>query len=247
MEREIINQEAYDELMTLNEEVKKSIAKKKLPNDLFTGIKLINSEYFLKNVLKKREGSFRRAINLSDHIGGWEIDIDWHATISLAEYSEGFSGRFNLCFVDFGLRALISDMSEVGDGDGYLYSEDRDFLRKLEQVVERAHQELRFITEFNCETEAEFLTAISSTIYTAKEQLLELFGEITKKPYDKQQEQNKTVINLIQTAFGDLPYIINQVRRSDSLADVNFGKYDEDEDEDEDFEDFYDEVMMKVW
>ena len=240
MERKIINQEAYDELMTLNEEVKKSITKKKLPNDLFTGIKLINSEYFLKNVLKKREGSLRRAINLRDNLGGWEIDVDWHATISLAYYGEGFDGRFDLCFVDFGLRALIRDWSEICEEDGYLGPASRDFIRSLEQVVERAHQELRFVTSFNCETEAEFLTAISSTIYTAKEQLLELFAEITKEPYDKQEEQNKTVINLIQTALGDLPYIINQVRRSDSLADVNFGRYDEDED-------FRDEVMQKVW
>ena len=245
MEREIINQAAYNELMALNEEVKKSIAKKKLPNDLFTGINLIDSEYFLKNILKKREGSFRKAINLSDYIRGWEIDIDWHATISLADYYEGFAGRFEMCFVDFGLRALIRNMSEVRDGE-HFDSSDREFLRQLEQVIERAHQELRFITEFACETEAEFLAAISSTIYTAREQLLKLFGEITKKPYNKQAEQDKTVFNLIQTAYGDFQYIINQVDRSESLADISFGIEDENEYEDED-EDSTEEVLMKVW
>lgn len=240
MERKIKNQDAYNELITLNETVKQSIAKNKLPIDLFTGIQLVDSKYFLKDILKGHKGCFRRAINLSDGIGGWEIDIDWHATISSVYFNQTFSGRFEMCFVDFGLRHLIRDMSEVCEEDGYLDSSDRDYLRQLEQVVERAHREIRFITEFEVETEAELLAAISSTIYTAKQQLLELFGDVTKKPYHKQDEQNQTVPNLIQAALCQMPYNIVQVDRSKSLADINVGRIDEDED-------FIGDVLKKVW
>lgn len=245
MDRTIINQEAYQELTEINEQVKQHILKKKLPGTLFTGIEIIDPcKEFIRKVFKKQDSCYRWAVNLSDSMDGWEIDIDWHATLTSSFYPQGFNSRFELCFVDFGIRAIIREMTEMIMADGYFFDEDRELLRKLEQIKKRAHQDLRFITHIAAETETEFLEAIAYTIYTARGQLLELFGELGL-PYTPQAERNEKVSGLLIQAFGALPYSTVQLDHTKSLADVCLKTTDED-----DYEEYtilVEELMSRIW
>ena len=249
VDRKIVNQEAYNALTEINEQVKQHILKNKLPNTLFTGIGVITPcKDFIKKIFKgkKREWCYRWAVNLSDYLEGWEIDVDWHATITIG-YEEGFCSRFELCFVDFGIRAIIREMTEMTMADGYFMDEDRALLRKLEQIKERAHRDLKFITHITAETETEFLEAIAYTIYTARGQLLELFGEV-ELPYTPQPERNTTISDLLEQAFGELPYRMIQLEHTKSLADTCLSTAGADkEQEDEEYALLVEQLMSRIW
>ena len=198
MAKEILNEQAFEELMEINDSVLEALEDGELPDEeLFSQIYYIApNEYFiaqLVDTINGGRGFLSQSINIDETDD--EIPIDWYTSLTCncfggEDWEFDFRMKFaGVCFEDW-------------------FEEDEEITEEYIKFIKEARKvSLRIRAYFDHPVEV--FNALSRVIFDARNMVYKLYAEIVEgRKVQHQYNRNTTVEELIKKAFGDVGYTL---------------------------------------